>query len=92
MLAYAGLDNKYTINTLKKQLKELEIEALCSFTNIQLIPLLKLANTKNYGAIKRMVRSLSKNSTADDMAALLEDIEIELKDEDKFIKKKEDLK
>jgi hemerythrin len=53
---------------------------------------LKLANTKNYRAIKRMVRTLSKNSTADDMVALLEEIEIHLKDEDAFIKKEEDLK
>jgi hypothetical protein len=34
MLTYAGLDNKYGAKTLEKQLKELEIEAKRSFSNV----------------------------------------------------------
>jgi hypothetical protein len=86
MLAYAGLDNKYNINTLKKQLEELQTEAKRSFSNIQLIPLLKLANTKNYKAIKMMVRTLPEDATAEDMGALLEDIEGKLQEKEMFIK------
>lgn len=41
--------------------------------------LLKLTNTKNFKAVKIMVRSLAKEAMVDDMAALLEDIEIQLK-------------
>ena len=74
MLNYAGLDNRYSYSTLVNQLKELETEAKRSFTNEQLIPLLKLANTKNYEAIKMMARTLPNDATAEDMAALLEDI------------------
>jgi hypothetical protein len=40
------------------------------------MPLLKFANTKNFKAVKLMVRSLPKEATTEDMAALLEDIEI----------------
>jgi hypothetical protein len=39
---------------------------------------LKLSNNKNYEAIKLMVRTLPKDATAEDMAALLEDVEIKL--------------
>jgi hypothetical protein len=54
------------------------IEADRSFTNEQLIPLLKMANTKNYEAVKMMVRTLPEDASAEDMAALLEDIEKEI--------------
>jgi hypothetical protein len=60
--------------------------------NVQLIPLLKLANTKNYEAVKMMVRTLAEDATAEDMAALLEDIEIKLNDKAAFIREKEELK
>jgi hypothetical protein len=53
---------------------------------------LKLANTKNYGAVKAMVRTLSEDATAEDMAALLEDIEIKFNEKAAFIKEKEELK
>ena len=43
-----------------------------------------MANIKNYGAVKMMVRTLSPDATADDMAALLEDIEGKLKDKEEF--------
>lgn len=46
--------------------------------NVQLIPLLKLANTKNYVVVKAMVRTLPQDATAEDMADLLEDIEMKL--------------
>jgi len=75
MIYYAGLDNNYTYPTLAKQLQELETEASRSFSNEQLIPLLKMSNTKNYEAVKMMVRTLTTDATADDMAALFEDIE-----------------
>jgi hypothetical protein len=35
-----------------------------------------LANIKNYKAVKLMVRTLPQDATAQDMGALLEDIEI----------------
>jgi hypothetical protein len=60
----------------------LQIEAKRSFGNVQLIPLLKLANTKNYEAIKMMVRTLPEDATAEDMAAFLEDIEGKLQDKE----------
>jgi hypothetical protein len=43
-----------------------------------------MANTKNYTAVKLMVRTLSKEPTVEDMAALLEDIEIKLKEKEQF--------
>jgi hypothetical protein len=65
-------------------LKELEKEATHSFSNNQLAPLLKFANTKSYEAVKLMVRTLSYGTTVDDMAAILEDIEIKLNDKAQF--------
>jgi hypothetical protein len=53
--------------------------------------LLKLANTKNYAAVKMMVRTLPSGATAEDMAALLEDVEKEMLDRDVFNKHKEEL-
>jgi hypothetical protein len=47
---------------------------------------LKLANTKNYEAIKMMVRTLPEDATAEDMGALLEDIEGKLQEKEMFIK------
>jgi len=92
MIYYAGLDNNYTYPVLVKQLKEMEIEAKRSFSNAQLIPLLKLANTKNYGAVKMMVRTLPIDANAEDMAALLEDIEKEFDSRAALNKQKEELK
>lgn len=86
MLSYAGLDNRYSYPLLVKQLKQLEIEAVRSFSNVQLILLLKMANTKKYEAVKMMVRTLSQDATAEDMAALLEDIEGKMKDKEAFLK------
>jgi hypothetical protein len=53
----------------------LETEANHSFPNSQLISLLKFANTKNYKSVKMLVRTLLEDATAEDMGALLEDIE-----------------
>jgi len=78
MLRYAGLDNTYGIKLLKTQLTELESEAGRSFANTQLIPLLHVANTRNYEAVRLMVRILNRNASAEDMAALLEDLEADL--------------
>ena len=50
----------------------MEKDARRSFSNVQLIPLLEIANTKNYAAVKMMVKTLSMEATAEDMAALLE--------------------
>jgi hypothetical protein len=72
MINYAGLDNKYGMETLKQQLAELEKEAHRQFSNVQLLPLLNIANTQNYTAVKHMVKTLSKEATAEDMVALLE--------------------
>lgn len=68
------------------------MEAKRTFWNIQLIPLLKLANTKNYEAIKMMVRTLPEDATAEDMFALLEDIENELQRKTTLVREKEELK
>jgi 5-enolpyruvylshikimate-3-phosphate synthase len=92
MIDYAGLDNNYTFPKLQKQLKELETEAKHSFSNTQLTSLLKFANTKNYGAVKMMVRVLTQDSTADDMASLLEDIESKLNEKLAFENDKKELK
>jgi hypothetical protein len=70
----------------------LEIEANHSFLNVQLIPLLELANTKNYEAVKIMVRTLSEDATTEDMVALLEDIDIKLNEKAAFIEEKKELK
>jgi hypothetical protein len=70
----------------------LETNANRSFSNGQLIPLLKLANTKNYEAVKTMVKTLPKDATAEDMTALLEDIDIKLNEKAAFIREKEELK
>ena len=78
MLSFAGLDNRYSYPIITKQLKELETEAKRSFSNEQLVPLLKMANTKNYEAVRMMVRTLPTDAAAEDMAALLEDIEKEM--------------
>jgi len=92
MLRYAGLDNIYGFKLLKTQLTDLEAESGRSFPNNQLIPLLKFSNTKNYEAVKLMVRSLSYDASVEDMAALLEDIEAELVLKHKFKLEKEELK
>lgn len=92
MIEYAGLDNNYTFPLLKKQTKELETEAGRSFSNAQLIPLLRCANTKTYEAVKLMVRTLLEDAKPDDMAALLEDIEKELAGRQKFLQEKEEFK
>jgi hypothetical protein len=92
MIHYAGLDNKYGIETLKKQLIELEKDARRPFSNFQLIPLLEIANTKNYEAVKMMVRTLPTDATAEDMGALLEDIEKEIQGRIVINKLREELK
>ena len=43
-----------------------------------------MANTKNYNAVKVMVRSLPPEMLAEDMAALLEDIEVKVKEKEEF--------
>jgi hypothetical protein len=70
----------------------MNIEANRSFSNEQLIPLLKMANTKNYEAVKMMVRTLPEDASAEDMAALLEDIEKEIQGKIVFNKQKEEFK
>lgn len=51
-----------------------------------------MSNTKNYGSVKLMVRSLPVGATAEDMVALLEDIDKEMQSRAVFNKKKEELK
>jgi hypothetical protein len=55
---------------------ELEKDARRSFSNEQLIPLLEIANTKNYDTVKIMVNILPKEATVEDMIALLEENEV----------------
>jgi hypothetical protein len=90
LLHYAGLDNSYGIELLQQELLELQFEANRSFSNLQLIPLLQIANTKNYEAVKIMVRTLPQDATAQDMIALLEDIEGRANDRAAAIKVEEE--
>jgi hypothetical protein len=57
-----------------------------------LIPLLTLANTKNYEAVKLVVRTLPMDASAEDMGALLEDIEKEIQGRTVINKLREELK
>jgi hypothetical protein len=78
LISYAGLDNEYSINILKEQLKILEIEAGHSFSNVQLIPLLNWANKDkgfHFDRLKLVVKTLSFIATADEISAQLEEIE-----------------
>jgi hypothetical protein len=54
--------------------------------------LLHLSNVKNFETVKIMVRTLPENATAEDIAALLEDIEIKVKEKAAFNREKEELK
>jgi Tfp pilus assembly protein PilN len=76
LLDYAGLEREYGFETLEKQLKELNALAKRSFSNSQLITVLKWANknkSENWEALKELVKTLPPSATAENIATALED-------------------
>jgi len=76
MISYSGIDELYGFNTLVLQLQKLETLAGRSFSNAQLMALLKYSNKnnrENWEAVKVLVQTLPADATADDIAEQLED-------------------
>ena len=76
MLDYAGLEREYGFETLEQQLQELNALAKRSFSNSQLITVLKWANknkNENWEAVKVLVQTLPPSATAENIATALED-------------------
>lgn len=75
MINYAGLENTYSFNLIKNQLKELETIAGHSFSNLQLIALLNWANKSNkkyYEAVKLLAKVLQSSTTTEEIGEELE--------------------
>jgi len=62
------LQNRYGVEVIEQQLKELQVAAKRSFSNIQLICLLEWANKdkrEKWEAVKILVQNLSSSAAAE---------------------------